>query len=93
MKNEVHRDTPAWIFQVWASFLISVVASGIGIFYLPVDLWIRGFMSIGLLFTITSSFTLAKTVRDNHEAEKLINRVKDAKAEKLLREYEFAEAA
>lgn len=93
MKNEVRRDTPAWIFQTWASFILSVTVTSAGIYYLPVDLWIRAFMSMGLLFTVASSFTLAKTVRDNHEAEKLMNRVKDAKAEKLLREYEFSEAA
>ncbi len=93
MKNEVHRDTPAWIFQTWASFILSMGATGTGIYYLPVDLWVRGFMAMGILFTVASAFTLAKTVRDNHESEKLMNRVKDAKAEKLLREYEFSEAA
>jgi len=93
MKNEVQKDTTAWIFQVWIAFILSMSVTSIGIFYLPVDLWVKSFMAMGLLFTVTSSFTLAKTVRDNHEAERLINRVKDAKAEKLLREYEFSEAA
>lgn len=93
MKNEVRLDTPAWIFQTWASFILSMTVTGIGIYYLPVDLWIRAFMAMGMLFTVASSFTLAKTVRDNHEAERLVNRVKEAKAEKLLREYEFADAA
>lgn len=93
MKEEQIKDTAAWIFQTWTAFLLSASASGIGIFYLPVDPWVRGFMGIAMLFTVASSFTLAKTIRDNHEATKLINRVKDAKTERILREYEFSEAA
>ena len=91
--NHTKTDTAAWIFQTWAAFALSLGSTSIGIYYLPVDPWVRGFMSIGLLFTVASSFTLAKTVRDNHEADKLINRVHDAKAEKLLRDYEFTDAA
>ena len=95
MKEEIEamKDTSAWIFQAWATWAISMTVTGIGIFYLPVDLWVRGFMSMGLLFTVASTFSLAKTVRDNHEAERLVNRVKNAKTEKILREYEFSEAA
>lgn len=88
---DTHKDTSAWIFQTWASFLVAIVASGIGIAYLPVDIWIRGFLGMGFLFSIGSAFTLAKTIRDNHEATKLHNRLKEAKTEKIIRE--FGEAA
>ena len=37
--------------------------------------------------SFASSFTLAKTVRDNHEADKLLSKVDQAKIEKLLAEY------
>jgi hypothetical protein len=85
----VQRDTQAWIFQTWASFLIAVSATGLGILYLPVDGWIRGFLAMGLLFTIGSCFTLSKTIRDNHEAGRLLNRISDAKTERILREFEM----
>ena len=91
--NEVQKDTAAWIFQVWASFAIASGTTLVGIYYLPVDPWIRAFMAMGVLFTIGSSFTLAKTLRDNHEAKRLINRVSEAKAEKILREYELRDVA
>lgn len=67
MKNS---NTPAWRFQVWASFVIACGATAAGIVYLPVDLWTKGFIGMGLLFTIGSCFSLAKTIRDEHEAEK-----------------------
>ncbi len=90
---ESMKDTAAWIFQAWSTWAISMAATGVGVFYLPVDMWIKGFMAMAMLFAVASTFSLAKTVRDNHEAEKLVNRVKNAKAEKILREYEYAEAA
>ena len=82
------RDTDAWIFQSWAAFVLSLGTTLAGIIWMPVDNWIRGFLVMGLLFTVNACFTLAKTVRDTHEASKLINRLTGAKAEKLLQEFE-----
>ena len=59
------RDTSAWILQVWLAFILAVLLSSVGIFYLPTDGWIKGFMVMGLFFTIGSTFSLAKTIRDN----------------------------
>jgi hypothetical protein len=56
--------------------------------YLPVDAWIRAFFGMGLLFSIGSALTLAKTLRDNHEARRLLNRLSEAKTEKIIREFE-----
>lgn len=81
------KDTTAWIIQVWASFILSLAATGIGIIYLPVNTWIKGYMGMGLLFSIGSSFTLAKTTRDNYEATRLTARIDEAKIEKILTEH------
>lgn len=81
------KDSNAWMIQVWASFIISISATGIGIIYLPVDNWVKGYMGMGLVFTVGSSFSLAKTVRDRHEAEKLTARVDEARVEKILTEH------
>jgi hypothetical protein len=62
------QHTLAWRFQVWASFVIAVLVTSIGIAYLPVPMWSKAFLGMGLLFTIGSCFSLAKTVRDDHEA-------------------------
>lgn len=84
------KDTPAWIFQTWASFIIAVASTSIGIWYLPVTIWVQGFLAMGFLFSIGSSFTLAKTIRDNHESKKLVNRLEEAKAERLIHKYSDA---
>ncbi len=89
--NDVQRDTPAWIFQVWASFALAVGTTTVGIAYMPLDPWIRAFFAMGLLFSVGSSFTLAKTLRDNHEAHRLLNRLNEAKTEKIIRDFEVGE--
>src|SRR4051812_18558032 len=87
--EDVQRDTGAWIFQVWASFALSTVTTAIGIAYLPLDSWTRAFLGMGLVFSVGSAFSLAKTLRDNHEAKRLLNRLNEAKTEKIIREYEL----
>jgi hypothetical protein len=81
------KNTAAWRMQVWASFLVAAGMTLTGILFLPIDIWMRGFMLMGLLFTTGSAFTLAKTLRDDHEAAKLLTRVDSARTEELLTRY------
>lgn len=82
--NPPRTDTAAWIFQAWASFALALGSTAVGIAYLPVDVWIKAFMGMGLLFTVGSAFTLAKTVRDNAEARRVSSVVQSAKVEEIL---------
>lgn len=85
----VRKDTSAWILFTWISFITSTSAMAIGIYHAPIDVWIKGFLAMGTLFVIGSTFTLAKTVRDNAEADKLLNRFADAKTEQIITNYEM----
>lgn len=87
MKTTVRqKDTNAWIVQVWLSFILAVSATVAGIIYLPVDNWVKGYMGMGLVFTIGSSFSLAKTLRDRKESTEILARVDEARVEKILAE-------
>ena len=44
----------------------------------------RAFLAIGLLYVVTSCFTLAKTVRDAQESSTVLSRVDQARLEQLL---------
>ena len=89
----IQQDSPAWLFFVHAAFVIAVALMGVGIYLLPVTMWIKGYFAMGLFFTIGSTITLTKTLRDHHESSRLVNRLKDVKTEKLLSEYELRAAA
>jgi hypothetical protein len=83
------QDSPAWLAFVWISFVLALLFMAAGIYWVPVDPWIRGYLAIGLLFAVGSSFSLAKTVRDRHETEKLVNRISEVKTERLLQDFEL----
>jgi hypothetical protein len=84
------KDTSAWILHSWLSFFLAISITGIGIVFLSsdnIDLWRRGFLGMGLTYSIGASFNLAKTIRDNHEAESITAKIEEAKVEKLLAEH------
>ena len=83
----VEQNSVAWRVQVWVAFVVSVGSSVAAALFLDVDIWQRSFMLLGLLFTVSSTLALAKTVRDDHEANKLLNRTDAARTEKLLNEF------
>ena len=83
----IHEDSPAWLLFVHLSFAFSVGLMCLGIYLLPVSLWIKGYFAMGLFFTIGSTVTLSKTMRDQHEGRKLVNRINEVKTEKILNEY------
>ncbi len=87
-EHGIQRDSAGWQFFVRASFVLSVVALTIGIYFLPAIAWIKGDLAMGALFTIGSSFTLAKAIRDEHEAKKLINKISEVKTERMLKDFE-----
>ena len=84
--NRTH-DTAAWRFQVMVAFAMSLGLTTLGVAYLPSPLWTKGYLMMGLYFTISSAFGLAKTLRDAHEGQRLANRIAEARAEQVLREY------
>jgi hypothetical protein len=63
-------NTSAWKLQTWVAFAASAGTTALGIAFLETDLWVRAFLGMGLLFTVSSCFSLAKTVRDEAEAER-----------------------
>lgn len=84
----IQEHSSAWIAQTWISFIISISTTSIGIIYLPVDAWTKGFMGMGLVFSIGSTISLTKTQRDIHEGKKLTFKIEEARVEKILTEHD-----
>ena len=80
--------TTAFTVQAMISFGFSLAAVTFGITRLPVGAWERGFLAVGLVFVVTSSFTLAKCVRDRQEMGEVTHRVDQARLEKLITEHD-----
>ena len=59
-----------------------------GIFYLQGDVWLKGYMGMGVLFSVASTASLSKTIRDVEESKTMMSRIDEAKLERLLAEYD-----
>lgn len=88
MNQNTSQHSPAWITFTYVSFAASALMVGVGIFLLPIDLSLKGYLAMGFLMVVQSSITLTKTLRDMYEGGKFVNRLEDAKAERLLMEVE-----
>lgn len=80
--------TAAFYAQAVISFGLSLTAVAIGVVFLPVDGWVRAFLGIAMLYTVTSAFTLAKVLRDRQEDTYISSRVDRARLDKLLTEHD-----
>ncbi|KFE63719.1 YiaA/YiaB family inner membrane protein [Hyalangium minutum] len=76
----------AWVVQTWLSWVLAVGVTSMGVWFLPVDGWMKAFLGMGMLFTVGSTFSLAKTVRDVHEQQRIVSRIDEARMTKLLAE-------
>ena len=65
------RDShsPAWNAFTCLSFAAAVTMAVLGICYLPLGIWERGYMGIAALFLVHSSISLTKTLGDRYEAD------------------------
>ena len=88
--NLMQQNSTGWLFFVKACFALSLGAMTIAIIFLPTDLWVKGYLAMGTLMVVTSSIMLSKTMRDEHEAGKLANRIDEARTQKLLQEIDHA---
>jgi hypothetical protein len=84
--NPQMPHTAAWKAFAMVSFGLALGMLALGIYALPADIWVKGYLAMAAVFSIGSTFTLAKTQRDEHEARRLINRLDEVKTERLLRE-------
>jgi len=67
--NELHKtDTPLWGLVVWGGFAFAMALTGWGLARMEINPTYKAFLGVCWLFLISTVFTLAKTLRDAHEA-------------------------
>ncbi|MGB3302791.1 YiaA/YiaB family inner membrane protein [Gordonia sp. (in: high G+C Gram-positive bacteria)] len=81
-------NTAAFYVQSMIAFGVSMAAALIGMAYLPMDAWQRGYIGITLLFLVSSTFSLSKVVRDRQEQTHVMARIDEARVEKLMADHD-----
>jgi hypothetical protein len=67
--NEARKtDTPMWGLVVWGGFALAMALTAWGLWRMDVNPTYKAFLGVSWLFLISTVFTLAKTLRDAHEA-------------------------
>ena len=67
--NETRNtDTPMWGLVVWGGFALAMALTAWGLWRMDVNPTYKAFLGVSWLFLISAVFTLAKTLRDAHEA-------------------------
>ncbi|MCK8205110.1 YiaA/YiaB family inner membrane protein, partial [Erwinia amylovora] len=67
--NEARRvDTPMWNLVVWSGFALAMGLTAWGLWRMDINPTYKAFLGVSWLFLVSAAFTLAKTLRDAHEA-------------------------
>lgn len=70
--NEIKRmDTPMWGLVVWSGFAFAMGLTAWGLWRMTIQPVWKAYLLVAWLFLISTVFTLAKTLRDAHEADLL----------------------
>jgi len=74
--NETRRgsDTPMWNLVVWGGFALAMALTGWGLWRMEINPTWKAYLLVSWLYLISSAFTLAKTLRDAWEAERIERR-------------------
>lgn len=62
-------EMPLFKLVVWGGFLLAMALTGWGLWRMAINETYKAFLGVSWLYLITCSFTLAKTLRDRHEAD------------------------
>ena len=86
MNQQAIHHSQAWVTFTYASFLGALGMVAIGILFAPIDVWLKAYFAMGAVMLVQSCITVTKTIRDVHEGASFLNRIEDAKTERLLME-------
>ena len=78
------KHSAGWINFNIISFVIAGGMMAGGIFFMDAGFAAKGFYAMSALMLVHTSISITKTLRDVEEGKKFLNKIEDAKTEKLL---------
>jgi hypothetical protein len=85
MNPQNHQShSGAWVAFNYANLAVALAMTVGGVFFLPLEIWIKGYMLMGIAMLLSSAISVTKTIRDVQESGRLLNKIEDAKTEQLL---------
>ncbi len=87
MNDQILSNSSGWLFFVKASFAIALCAMLGGILFSPIEFIVKAYFGLCSLFLVSSTITLSKSMRDQHESERIMNKIAEAKTQQLIKQY------
>lgn len=84
MNTYAPKDSEAWKMFTIVSFAVAACMMAGGIYFLEASFAAKGFYAMSALMLVHTSISITKTLRDAEESKRFINKLEDAKTEKLL---------
>lgn len=78
------KDSDAWKLFTMVSFAVAAGMMAGGIYFLEASFAAKGFYAMSAIMLVHTAITITKTLRDAEEASRFINRIEEAKTERLL---------
>lgn len=78
------KPSEPWTLFTVASFILSASMMAGGIYFLEASFAAKGFYAMAAIMLVHTSISITKTLRDIEESKRMINKLEDAKTEKLL---------
>ncbi len=87
MNNDLPlKNNSAWTMFTYLSFGIAAVMMAGGIYFLEASFAAKGFYAMSALMLVHTTVSITKTLRDDQEAARMINKIEEARTEKLILE-------
>lgn len=84
---DIQSNSQSWLFYVKASFALSLLALAGGVLFLVNDTMVQAYMAMSGVFVVSATITLSKTMRDEHESQRLIHKLSEARTSKIIKEF------
>ena len=91
--SNTSQSTPAWKAFTMINFGVAAVMMAGGIWFMEETFTAKGFYAMAALMLVSSTVSITKSLRDNEEAQRLHNKLEDARTERLLMEVSGPKAA
>ena len=80
------KNSGAWNAYTMASFIVAASMMAGGIYFLEASFAAKGFYAMSALMLVHTSICATRALRDVEEQSRMINKIEDARTERLLME-------
>jgi hypothetical protein len=86
LTNTALRSSNAFNMFSYVNFIVAATMMAGGVYFLEASFAAKGFYAMAALMLVSSTVGITKALRDKEEADRLHNKLEEARTERLLAE-------